>query len=118
MLVIGGGATGLQVAAIFSAFGSRVQLFEKGPRILSTEDDDVAAAVAAGLRDAGIAVNEDFGTVDSFLLWRLTGGTSATGAIHATAPKRRLPSWRPAGSRTPQGSTWPPRAWLPMTGDL
>ena len=35
MLVIGGGATGVQVASIFNAFGSRVQLFEAGPRILS-----------------------------------------------------------------------------------
>src|SRR5215468_2845698 len=34
MLVIGAGATGAQVASIFSAFGSRVQLFESGARIL------------------------------------------------------------------------------------
>ena len=34
MLVIGAGATGAQVASIFSAFGSRVQLFQAGPRIL------------------------------------------------------------------------------------
>ena len=45
MLVIGAGATGVQVASIFNAFGSRVQLFEAGPRILATEDEDVAAAV-------------------------------------------------------------------------
>ena len=41
MLVIGGGATGAQVASIFNAFGSRVQLFQAGPRILPTEDEDV-----------------------------------------------------------------------------
>ena len=51
MLVIGGGATGVQVASIFNAFGSRVQLFEAGPRILSTEDEDVATAVAAAFRE-------------------------------------------------------------------
>ena len=33
MLVIGGGATGVQVASIFNAFGSRVELFETGPCI-------------------------------------------------------------------------------------
>jgi pyruvate/2-oxoglutarate dehydrogenase complex dihydrolipoamide dehydrogenase (E3) component len=66
MLVIGGGATGLQVASIFNAFGSRVQLFERGPRILSTEDEETAAAVARAFRDAGLAVHEDFGTIESF----------------------------------------------------
>jgi pyruvate/2-oxoglutarate dehydrogenase complex dihydrolipoamide dehydrogenase (E3) component len=35
MLVVGAGATGVQVASIFNAFGSRVELFETGPRILS-----------------------------------------------------------------------------------
>jgi len=38
MLVVGGGATGAQVASIFNAFGSRVQLFQAAPRILPTED--------------------------------------------------------------------------------
>src|SRR5262249_710249 len=54
MLVIGGGATGAQVASIFSAFGSRVELFEAGPRILSTEDEDVSTVVAEAFRGAGI----------------------------------------------------------------
>src|SRR5262249_20250594 len=47
MLVIGGGATGVQVASNFNALGSRVQLFQAAPRILPTEDEDVSAAVAA-----------------------------------------------------------------------
>ncbi len=66
MLVIGGGATGVQVASIFNAFGSRVELFQAGPRILPTEDEDVSAAVAAAFRAAGIVVREDFGTIESF----------------------------------------------------
>ena len=66
MLVIGGGATAVQIASIFSAFGSRVQLFERGPRILSTEDDAVSAAVAAGFRKTGIVVRENFGDIESF----------------------------------------------------
>ena len=61
MLVIGGGATGAQVASIFNAFGSRVQLFQAGPRILPTEDEDVSAAVAAAFRESGMVVREDFG---------------------------------------------------------
>ena len=66
MLVIGGGATGVQVASIFNAFGSRVQLFQAGPRILATEDEDVSAAVAAVLRESGMLVHESFGTIESF----------------------------------------------------
>ena len=66
MLVLGGGATGVQVASIFNAFGSRVQLFEKGARILRTEDEEVAAAVATGFRDSGMLVRESFGAIESF----------------------------------------------------
>jgi pyruvate/2-oxoglutarate dehydrogenase complex dihydrolipoamide dehydrogenase (E3) component len=66
MLVIGGGATGAQVASIFNAFGSRIQLFEAAPRILPTEDEDVSMAVAAAFRQSGIVVREDFGTIECF----------------------------------------------------
>ncbi|HKQ75265.1 MAG TPA: NAD(P)/FAD-dependent oxidoreductase [Blastocatellia bacterium] len=66
MLVIGGGATGAQVASIFNAFGSRIQLFQAGPRILPTEDEDVSAAVATAFRESGIVVRENFGEIDSF----------------------------------------------------
>lgn len=66
MLVIGGGATGAQVASIFSGFGTKVQLFQRGPRILQTEDEDVSAAVAEGFRNAGIVVRESFGDIESF----------------------------------------------------
>ena len=66
MLVIGGGATGAQVASIFNAFGSRVQLFQAGPRILPTEDEDVSSAVAAAFRESGMVVREGFGAIESF----------------------------------------------------
>src|SRR5271154_1277253 len=66
MVVVGAGATGVQVASIFQAFGSRVQLFQAGPRILPTEDEDVSAAVAAAFRDSGMVVRENFGAIESF----------------------------------------------------
>jgi dihydrolipoamide dehydrogenase len=66
MLVIGGGATGAQVASIFNAFGSRVQLFQAGRRILPSEDEDVSAAVAAAFRESGIVLRENFGDIESF----------------------------------------------------
>ena len=104
MLVIGGGATGVQVASIFNAFGSRVQLFQAGPRILSTEDEDVSAAVAAAFRESGMrgarelrddrVVREDAG-------WR--ADELREGRRPAAAPRRRSPSWRWAGWPTPPG---------------
>jgi dihydrolipoamide dehydrogenase len=66
MLVVGGGDTGLQVASIFNAFGSRIQILEAGPRILPHADDEVAAAVAAAFRRSRIALQENFGAIESF----------------------------------------------------
>ena len=66
MLVIGAGATGVQIASIFNAFGSRIQLFQTGPRILPSEDEDVSAAVAVAFRESGIVVHENFGVVEFF----------------------------------------------------
>ncbi len=66
MLVIGGGATGAQVASIFGAFGTRVQLYEAASHILATEDGDISAAVAESFRAAGIGVHEAFGSIESF----------------------------------------------------
>jgi pyruvate/2-oxoglutarate dehydrogenase complex dihydrolipoamide dehydrogenase (E3) component len=56
LLVIGAGATGVQLASIFNAFGSRVMLFETAARILMSEDEDVAAAVGSALQASGIGV--------------------------------------------------------------
>ena len=66
MLVVGAGATGVQVASIFNAFGSQIQLFQTGPRILPSEDEDVSAAVAAAFRSANIAVHENIGAIQGF----------------------------------------------------
>ena len=66
MLVVGAGATGAQVASIFNAFGTRVELFEAGPRILATEDEEVAAAAASAFRKSGMVVRENFGAIESF----------------------------------------------------
>ena len=64
MLVIGAGATGVQLVSIFNAFGSQVTLFEAAPRILMSEDEDVAAAVNRALAASGIKVLEHAGTIE------------------------------------------------------
>ncbi len=66
IIVIGGGATGAQVASVFNAFGAKIQLFHRGRRILPTEDEDVSAAVATAFRESGMTVRENFGEIESF----------------------------------------------------
>lgn len=66
LLVIGAGATGVQVASIFNAFGSRVTLFEAAPRILMSEDEQVAAAMSTALQNSGVRILEHAGTIERF----------------------------------------------------
>ncbi len=66
LLVLGAGATGVQVASIFNALGSRVQLVEVAPRILMSEDEDVSAAVGAALAASGVRIVEDAGSIERF----------------------------------------------------
>ena len=66
LLVIGAGATGVQVASIFNAFGSHVTLFEAAPRILMSEDEQVSAAMSSALQASGVRVLEDAGTIERF----------------------------------------------------
>jgi pyruvate/2-oxoglutarate dehydrogenase complex dihydrolipoamide dehydrogenase (E3) component len=66
LIVVGAGATGAQVASIFNAFGSRIQLFDASSHILPSEDDDIAAAMADAFRQAGMVVREGFGAIESF----------------------------------------------------
>jgi dihydrolipoamide dehydrogenase len=66
MLIVGAGATGAQVASIFNGFGTRIELFEAGERIVGTEDEDVSEALAASFRAGGIVIHERFGSILSF----------------------------------------------------
>jgi pyruvate/2-oxoglutarate dehydrogenase complex dihydrolipoamide dehydrogenase (E3) component len=54
LLIIGGGYVGLEFGQMFRRFGSRVTIIERGSRLLSREDDDVADEVAGILREDGI----------------------------------------------------------------
>ncbi|MEV6370662.1 FAD-dependent oxidoreductase [Micromonospora musae] len=54
LAIVGGGYLGIEFAAIYRRFGSRVTLFERTARILGREDDDVAAVATHILVDEGI----------------------------------------------------------------
>ncbi|CAM3434153.1 FAD-dependent oxidoreductase [Isoptericola cucumis] len=64
LVVLGGGYVAVELAAMHAAFGARVTLLTRGPRILRHEDDDVATAAAGILADAGVAIRTDV-TIDS-----------------------------------------------------
>ncbi len=66
MVVLGAGATGVQVASVFHAFGTKVHLLEVGPRLLPTSDAGISAAIAERFGAMGIDVRIGFGSVESF----------------------------------------------------
>jgi len=58
MVVVGGGAIGLELAQAFSRFGTEVTVLEAGPRILGPEEPESSALLAEVFRAEGIGVHE------------------------------------------------------------
>ena len=56
LIIVGGSYVGLEFSQIFRRFGSRVTVLERGPRIMSREDEDVAKAAAELLSGEGIEI--------------------------------------------------------------
>jgi pyruvate/2-oxoglutarate dehydrogenase complex dihydrolipoamide dehydrogenase (E3) component len=56
LVVLGGGYVGLELAQAMRRLGSDVTVVERGPQLLSREDEDVAVAVAEVLREDGVDV--------------------------------------------------------------
>ncbi len=56
LVVIGGGAIGLEFAQMFRRFGSEVTVIEMSPRLAAREDEDVSAAIREILEREGIMV--------------------------------------------------------------
>jgi pyruvate/2-oxoglutarate dehydrogenase complex dihydrolipoamide dehydrogenase (E3) component len=59
LVVIGGSYVGLEFAQMFRRFGSEVTVVEKGPRLISHEDEDISAAVKDILESEGINIRLD-----------------------------------------------------------
>ncbi len=57
MAVIGGGASGAEIASAYARFGVEVLLFEALDRVLPTEDADISKLVERGLKRQGITVH-------------------------------------------------------------
>jgi len=61
--IVGGAATGCQLASIFAAFGARVHLLEVGPRLLGIEDEAISLAIAQAFASRGITLLTRIGGV-------------------------------------------------------
>jgi dihydrolipoamide dehydrogenase len=57
MVIIGGGAVGVEFASIYSRLGAAVTLIEMLPRIVPLEDEEVSAELEKGFRKEGITVH-------------------------------------------------------------
>jgi dihydrolipoamide dehydrogenase len=95
MLVIGGGAIGLEFSYIFACLGTHVTIVEMMPRILPAEDHDVSEEMARELRrlKVNVLVNcrlEEVESTDSGLLHaRLSSSETVTVSTVLTAVGRR-----------------------------
>ncbi|MCW3004391.1 MAG: FAD-dependent pyridine nucleotide-disulfide oxidoreductase [Conexibacter sp.] len=58
IVVMGGGAVGVELAQAFATLGAEVTLVELAPRILGHEEGFAAEQVRAGLQDKGVTVHE------------------------------------------------------------
>lgn len=59
LVVVGGSYVGLEFAQMFRRFGAEVTVVEKGPRLVSREDDDVAATIKDILEREGVTIRLD-----------------------------------------------------------
>lgn len=56
MVIIGGGVIGVEFAAMFSAFGTKVTVIEAADRIIPNEDESASRALAKALKQRGVTI--------------------------------------------------------------
>ncbi|MDQ3492101.1 MAG: NAD(P)/FAD-dependent oxidoreductase [Chloroflexota bacterium] len=70
MSIVGGAATGVQLATIFESFGTQVRLLEMAPRLLPAEDELISTTLAASLQQRGVEVITGIDGVERLERWR------------------------------------------------
>jgi pyruvate/2-oxoglutarate dehydrogenase complex dihydrolipoamide dehydrogenase (E3) component len=100
LIVLGGGYIGLEFGQMFRRFGSRVTVIQRGRQLLPLEDEDIAGAVLAILREDGVDVlldaeacqadRDDEGKVR---VWaRVAGGQRTIVGSHVLVAAGRVPN--------------------------
>jgi pyruvate/2-oxoglutarate dehydrogenase complex dihydrolipoamide dehydrogenase (E3) component len=104
VVIVGGAATGCQLAAIFNAFGSQVTVLDVAPRILAAEDSHVAQAMTEAFARRGIAVATGIGGIE-----RIERAGKELALVYRSWARGCRP-WRPR--------RWcsPPAGWATWTG--
>lgn len=64
LAVVGGAATGCQLASIFAAFGSEVTLLDVNPRIMSNADEAISESLSHAFAQRGIELITSIGGVE------------------------------------------------------
>jgi pyruvate/2-oxoglutarate dehydrogenase complex dihydrolipoamide dehydrogenase (E3) component len=57
LVILGGGATGCELAQAFAGFGSQVTIIEAGPRLLSNQDAAAATVISQRLDQLGVTIH-------------------------------------------------------------
>lgn len=63
--IVGGAATGCQLASTFAAFGAQVTVFDTGDQILSREDEMLSRVMAEAFSKSGIALVNGISGIES-----------------------------------------------------
>ena len=115
MVVIGGGAIGVELAQAFARFGTRVSLVEAAPRILAPEEPEASEVVARALAADGIQVLAG-ASIDSvrhaegrFTLSLTDAGGTGLELGGRPGPRRRRASAQHHGRRAGHGRPRPAR---------
>jgi pyruvate/2-oxoglutarate dehydrogenase complex dihydrolipoamide dehydrogenase (E3) component len=104
LVVLGGGAIGVELAQAFARLGSKVTIVEAGPRLLPMEEPEAAAALQPHLQADGIDVTLGDPCVavekhvDAVVLHLRSGAVVSGGRLLvATGRRPNFEAWRAAG---------------------
>jgi pyruvate/2-oxoglutarate dehydrogenase complex dihydrolipoamide dehydrogenase (E3) component len=111
LVVLGGGAIGVELGQAFARFGAKVNVVEAGPRILGLEEPEASAALTPHLEADGITVVAGdpcvgIETAPAGVLVRLKSGFTieAERLLVATGRRANFEAWQDSGvSRTERG---------------
>lgn len=98
LVVVGGGAVGVEIAQAYARLGARVTLIEGEERILAKEDPEMSAVVERALRAEGVAIRAGV-SIDRIEAWPgrrfsviPSGGGEAIGGSHLLMAAGREPA--------------------------
>jgi pyruvate/2-oxoglutarate dehydrogenase complex dihydrolipoamide dehydrogenase (E3) component len=113
LIVLGGGAVGVELAQAFARLGSKVTIVEAGPRFLALEEPEAGAALLSHLKEDGIEVLVGDGAVAvekqaADVVLHLKSGAPVSGdrLLVATGRRPNFEAWKAAGL------TQTERGWL------